>query len=62
MTEENEPELERLSDGTYRAILQPALDQTNEKQFRGCLNDWLLDGVQLDVVRLVELDAHSTES
>jgi hypothetical protein len=62
LTEENESEVERLPDGTFRTILQPALDQTNEKQFRGCLNDWLLDGVQLDVVRLVELDARSTSS
>lgn len=44
--------VERLGDGRYRAVLVPALDDTNKRQFRGCLEDWLIDHVQLDVLEL----------
>jgi hypothetical protein len=39
-------------DGRFRAVLQPALDETNRKQLRGCLEDWTIDSVQADVVSL----------
>lgn len=29
----------------YRAVLRPALDETNRHQFSGCLEDWTLDGL-----------------
>ena len=44
--------IERLGDGRYRAVLVPAMDDSNRRQFRGCLEDWVIDGVQLDVERL----------
>jgi hypothetical protein len=44
--------LERLGDGHFRAVLVPALDDSNRRQFRGCLEDWIIDHVQLDVVEL----------
>ena len=44
--------IERLGHGRYRAVLVPALDDSNQRQFRGCLEDWVIDGVQLDVERL----------
>lgn len=47
-------EIESLGDGRYRAVLSPTLDQTNRRQFRGCLQDWNVDHVQLDVVSLAE--------
>ena len=47
-------EVEALGDGRYRAVLSPTLDQTNRRQFRGCLEDWGIDHVQLDVVSLAE--------
>lgn len=47
-------EIESLGDGRYRAVLAPTLDQTNRRQFRGCLEDWGIDHVQIDVVSLVE--------
>src|SRR5262245_31498077 len=42
-------------DGHYRAVLRPAMDETNRRQFRGCLEDWLIDHVRLDVVTLQNL-------
>jgi hypothetical protein len=31
------------------------MDETNRRQFRGCLEDWLIDHVRLDVVTLQDL-------
>lgn len=45
-------EIEDLGDGRYRAVLEPALDQTNKRQFRGCIEDWLIDHVRIDVLSL----------
>jgi hypothetical protein len=47
--------IERLGDGRYRAVLVPALDETNHRQFRGCLEDWVIDHVQLDVLELSDV-------
>ena len=44
--------IERLGDGRYRAVLVPALDDSNQRQFRGCLEDWVIDHVRLDVEAL----------
>jgi hypothetical protein len=47
--------VERLGDGRFRAVLVPALDDSNRRQFRGCLEDWIIDHVQLDVVELAQI-------
>jgi hypothetical protein len=47
--------IERLGGGRYRAVLVPALDQTNRRQFRGCLEDWIIDHLQVDVIELSEI-------
>ena len=39
-------------DGRYRVTLTPSLDETNRRQLRGCLEDWVIDGVLIDVVTL----------
>jgi hypothetical protein len=44
--------VERLGDGRFRAVLVPALDESNRRQFRGCLEDWVIDHLQVGVVRL----------
>lgn len=44
--------IEHLGDGRYRAVLVPALDRTDRRQFRGCLEDWTIDHMQLDVLEL----------
>jgi hypothetical protein len=44
--------IESDGDGRFRAVLQPALDETNEKQLRGCLEDWTLDSLRADVVSI----------
>lgn len=48
-------ELEQIGPGRYRAILSPSMDETNRRQFRGCLEDWVVDQVRLDVVSLIPL-------
>jgi hypothetical protein len=47
--------IERLGHGRYRAVLVPALDDTNQRQFRGCLEDWVIDHVKLDVKQLDQI-------
>jgi hypothetical protein len=47
--------VERLGDGRFRAVLVPALDESNRRQFRGCLEDWIIDHVQLDVEELTNI-------
>ena len=46
--------VESLGDGHFRAELTPSLDQTNRRQFRGCVEDWVIDHVRLNVTDLVE--------
>jgi hypothetical protein len=41
-------EVEDLGEDRYRAVLHPALDQTNRRQFRGCVEDWTIDQLQTD--------------
>jgi hypothetical protein len=45
-------ELEALGDGRFRTTLEPTLDETNERQFRGCVEDWVIDHLKVDVVDL----------
>jgi hypothetical protein len=47
--------IEPQGDGNFRAVLVPALDETNRKQFRGCLQDWNIDHLQVGVVELRDL-------
>jgi hypothetical protein len=48
-----------LDDGHFRAVLRPALDDTNRRQFRGCLEDWVVDGVRIDVKRLSRIETRT---
>ena len=48
--------IEPLGDGRFRAVLVPALDQTNRRQFRGCVEDFVTDHLQINVVELTDLD------
>jgi hypothetical protein len=48
-------EIEPRGDGRFRAVLRPSMDETNRRQFRGCVEDWLIDGVRLNVVALEPL-------
>lgn len=41
-----------LKPGRYRAVLSPSMDESNRRQFRGCLEDWVIDQVRLDVIHL----------
>jgi hypothetical protein len=42
-------------EGTYEVMVRPALDETNRRQLRGCLQDWRVDHLRVDVVRMVTI-------
>lgn len=46
--------LEPLGDGRFRVVLHPTLDRSDQRQLRGCLEDWRVDGVQVDVETMRE--------
>lgn len=46
--------IERLEEGRFRAELTPSLDETNKRQFRGCVEDWMIDHVRLNVTDMIE--------
>jgi hypothetical protein len=48
--------VEQEGDHRFRSVLAPALDETNRRQLRGCLEDWTLDHVQVDQVTITHLD------
>jgi hypothetical protein len=39
-------------DGRFYALLAPALDQTDRRQLQGCLEDFVIDHLQMNVVHL----------
>ncbi len=49
-------EIAPQGDNQFRAILRPSLDETNRRQFRGCIEDWVIDHVRLNVVTLRDLE------
>jgi hypothetical protein len=51
--------IEPQGDNRFRAVLTPSMDESNRRQFRGCLEDWRLDQFQLDVIRLAEVAENS---
>jgi hypothetical protein len=42
--------IENEGDGRFRAVLAPALDESNRRQLRGCVEDWTIDHLLVDVV------------
>lgn len=49
----------RGTPGRFRFVLQPTLDRTDRIQFRGCLEDWNLDHILVDVVDMHDVvDTH----
>lgn len=38
----------------YSFVMAPALDETDRKQFRGCVEDWIVDNHRIDVVEIEE--------
>ena len=47
--------MEPVGDGRYRGVLAPAMDETDRRQFRGCIEDWVIDNVRLDIEVLRDL-------
>lgn len=48
--------IEPLGGGRFRAVFTPSMDDTNRRQFRGCVEDWVIDGVLVDVESLDDED------
>jgi hypothetical protein len=48
-------QLQGGSDGRFRLVLQPSLDDTDRVQFRGCMEDWNVDHLLVDVVQMREV-------
>lgn len=44
--------IRQISDDTFRAVLSPSMDETNRRQFRGCLEDFRLDHFRMDVLAI----------
>jgi hypothetical protein len=40
--------------GHFRATFAPSMDQTNRRQFRGCVEDFSTDHLQVDIVEMAE--------
>lgn len=51
-----EEDFRRLAPDTFRFVLTPALDDSDQRQLRGCLEDARLDQLQLDVRRIAPVD------
>jgi hypothetical protein len=49
-------EIAPQGDHEFRAVLRPSMDETNRRQFRGCVEDFVTDHLQIDVVEFNELD------
>jgi hypothetical protein len=47
--------IESLGEGHFRAVLAPALDETNRRQFRGCMEDWVIDHVRINVTEMANI-------
>ena len=39
----------------YAFEMEPALDETDRKQFRGCVEDWIVDNHRIDVTEIEEI-------
>ncbi len=44
-------------DGEFRVTLEPALDKTDRRQLRGCIEDWTIDQLLVDVVSFQDRSA-----
>ena len=45
-----------IGDGNFRVVLVPSMDKTDQRQFRGCLEDWTIDHVQSNVETLAPIE------
>ena len=48
-------EVEREGDNRFRAVFAPSMDESNRRQFRGCIEDWVVDHVRIDVVHMEDM-------
>jgi hypothetical protein len=39
-----------VSEGRFLAVLSPALDETNRRQFKGCVEDFTIDHLRADII------------
>ncbi len=48
--------IEDIGNDRFRVVLSPSMDTTDRRQFRGCLDDWGVDHVRVDVEHLVPIE------
>ncbi len=48
--------IDDIGNGRFRVVLTPSMDTTDQRQFRGCLEDWGVDHVRTDVERLEPIE------
>jgi hypothetical protein len=48
-------EPQQVGEGRFRARLVPGLDETNRRQFRGCVEDFMIDHLQIDVIDMTQI-------
>lgn len=46
--------IEQIDDHHFVATFVPTMDRTDQRQFSGCVQDWLIDGVQADIESMEE--------
>lgn len=44
--------LRSIADDHFAMTFRPGLDQTDQRQFRGCIEDWQIDHLQVDVISM----------
>jgi len=49
--------VEEIGEDRFRAVLRPSMDASNRRQFRGCLEDWTIDQLRVDVLLLEDAPA-----
>src|SRR5690606_3752975 len=55
VTSDLEGEVREIAPDRYLGVLRPGLDDTNRRQFRGCMEDWTLDGLTAHVRSIEDL-------
>ncbi len=51
--------VEQVGPDLFRFVIQPTLDETNKRQFRGCIEDWTVDHLLVDVMSMEETSVAS---
>jgi hypothetical protein len=54
--------VESIGQDRFLAVLAPSMDETNQRQFRGCMEDWTADHLQIDELSFSEVNSGDRRS